>query len=101
MLLFFGHFVIPFCVLLSRTAKRSSALISVGAGVLLLMHWIDLYWMVMPNFDHHFHFHWVDLAGLIAPVGVTLAVIAYRVLGDPVYPLKDPYIPEALKAENL
>lgn len=101
LLLFFGHFVIPFCVLLSRTAKRSSALISVGAGVLLLMHWIDLYWMVMPNFDHHFHFHWVDLAGLIAPVGVTLAVIAYRVLGDPVYPLKDPYIPEALKAENL
>lgn len=101
MAIFLLHFVAPFLILLSRTAKRSTTILSIGAGLLLFMHWVDIYWMVMPNFDEHFHFQWVDIAGLVAPVGLTCAWLAYRVLGDPAYPLKDPYIPEALKAENL
>ena len=101
MLLFVGHFIAPFSILLARTAKRSMGLISLGAGVLLVMHWVDLYWLVMPNFDHHLHFQWVDIAGLLAPVGITMAFVSWRVLRDPAHPIKDPYIPEALKAENL
>ncbi|MBK6515068.1 MAG: hypothetical protein IPM79_26675 [Polyangiaceae bacterium] len=99
--LFLLHFIAPFLMLLSRTAKRDPRLLAAGAGLLLFMHWVDLYWLVMPNFDEHFHFQWVDIAGLLAPVGVTAAWLSKRVLADPVYPLKDPYIPEALKAENL
>lgn len=101
MAIFLLHFVAPFLILLSRTAKRSTTILSIGAGLLLFMHWVDIYWMVMPTFDEHFHFQWVDIAGLLAPVGLTCAWLGYRVLGDPAYPLKDPYIPEALKAENL
>ncbi len=101
MLLFVGHFIAPFAILLARTAKRSMGWISLGAGVLLVMHWVDLYWLVMPNFDHHLHFQWVDIAGLLAPVGITMAFVSWRVLRDPAHPIKDPYIPEALKAENL
>ncbi len=99
--IFLGHFVAPFLMLISRTAKRSGQLLSFAAVWILVMHYVDLYWLVMPNFDHHFHFGWVDIAGLLAPVGITAAWLAKRVLGDPVYPLRDPYIPEALKAENL
>lgn len=101
MLVFLGHFVAPFCILLSRTAKRSKGILTFGACLILVMHWVDLYWLVMPTVDHHLHFQWVDLAGLIAPVGITLAWLSWRVLRDPAYPTKDPYIPEALKAENL
>ena len=101
MLVFIGHFVVPFCVLISRTAKRSPFWLSVGAAIVLIMHWVDLYWLIVPNFDHHFHPQWVDLAGLLAPVGISLGWLAKSVLKDPAYPLKDPYIPEAIKVENL
>lgn len=101
LVLFVFHFVTPFLLLLSRKAKRTPKMMGLSAVLLLVLHWVDMYWLVMPNFDEHFHFQWVDIAGLIAPVGVTLAWLAWRVLADPVYPLKDPYIPEALKAENL
>ena len=101
MMVFLGHFVVPFLILLGRTAKRSPLLLGLGATIIVVMHWVDLYWLVMPNFDHHLHFQWVDIAGLIAPVGLTLAWLSWRVLGHPILPLKDPYVPEALKAENL
>lgn len=107
LLLLFGHFILPFCILLSRTAKRVSGLLSLGASLIIVMHYVDVYWMVMPTYVQpgqtasHFAPSWIDLAGLLAPVGLTMAWIANRVLKDPAYPLKDPYIPEALKAENL
>jgi len=101
MLLFLGHFVAPFLILLSRHSKRSAAGLTIGAGLVLVMHYIDVYWMVMPAFDTQFNFQWVDIAGLLAPFGLACGFVAYRVLGHPVIPLKDPYIPEALKAENL
>jgi hypothetical protein len=101
MLVFLGHFVAPFLILISRTAKRSPTLLGLGATIIVVMHWVDLYWLVMPNFDHHLHFRLVDILGVIAPVGLTLAWLAWRVLGHPIIPLKDPYVPEALKAENL
>jgi hypothetical protein len=101
MTIFLGHFVVPFLLLLPRTAKRSTSILSFASAWILVMHFIDLYWLVMPNFDHHFSFSWVDIAGLLGPLGITCAWIAKRCLGDPAYPLRDPYIPEALKAENL
>lgn len=103
MVLFIGHFVAPFLILLSRTAKRTNSVLATGAILLLVMHFVDLYWLVMPNFEfnHHFTPSWIDIAGLLAPVGITAAWIAKRVLGDPIIPLKDPYVPEALKVENL
>ena len=99
--LLFGHFVAPFCILLSRAGKRTPALLSLGAGMIVVMHFVDIYWMVMPNFEKEFAFSWIDVAGALAPIGLALAWISARVLGDPAYPLKDPYIPEALRAENL
>ncbi len=106
--LIFGHFILPFCILLSRTAKRSSIL-GIGAALILVMHFVDMYWAVMPNLNREgggsglstFAPSWIDLGGLLLPFGLTAAWLSYRVLRDPAHPLKDPYIPEALKAENL
>ncbi|HTJ85198.1 MAG TPA: hypothetical protein VL400_25955 [Polyangiaceae bacterium] len=101
LLLFLGHFVAPFLILLSRHAKRSATGLTIGAGLIVVMHYVDVYWMVMPNFQEHFSFQWVDIAGLLAPFGLACGFVAYRVLGHPAIPMKDPYIPEAMKAENL
>jgi hypothetical protein len=49
LLLLFGHFVLPFLGLISRHAKRHRSVLAGWALWMLLMHWIDLYWLVMPS----------------------------------------------------
>lgn len=60
--LVFGHFLIPFLLLLSRTPKRNLAVLGFISVWLLLMHWIDLYWIILPVHHHHgIHLSWMDL----------------------------------------
>ncbi|WP_010582170.1 hypothetical protein [Schlesneria paludicola] len=42
------HFVIPFSLLLSKAIKRDHGRLCLIAGLLLLMHYVDLYWTIMP-----------------------------------------------------
>lgn len=102
MLLLFGHFVIPFLFLLSRHVKRHMTGLKVAAVWMLAMHYIDLYWLVMPTLDHHgAHFSWIDLAGLLGPAGVASLVIALQLQKSHLYPLKDPRLTEAAAVQNL
>ncbi|MEM1054089.1 MAG: hypothetical protein AAGI52_01080 [Bacteroidota bacterium] len=43
------HFVLPFLILLPRITKRVYPALAVMAGWLLVMHWIDLWWIAMPS----------------------------------------------------
>lgn len=43
------HFVLPFLLLLPRMTKRIAPALAVMAGWLLVMHWVDLWWMTMPS----------------------------------------------------
>lgn len=47
------HFFMPFLFLVSRHVKRSRVGLAIGAGWLLVVHVIDLYWNVLPNFGAH------------------------------------------------
>jgi hypothetical protein len=75
----------------------------VGSAILLFAHYVDLYWLIMPMSDHHHHFHfsWIDVAGFLGPVGIFLFVAARRAARGPLYPLKDPFLAETVKVENL
>jgi hypothetical protein len=44
------HFVIPFFFLLSRHIKRNPKTLVMGAVWILLVHFLDLHWLIMPNF---------------------------------------------------
>src|SRR6185369_10699109 len=71
LVLLFGHFVVPFLVLLPRTTKRSALGLGTGAVLLLVMHYVDVYWLVMPNLNlHGVEPSWIDIAGLLGPLGV-------------------------------
>lgn len=98
--IFFGHFVIPFLLLLSRHAKRHAVGLSVGAVIMLVMHYVDLYWLVMPTFDHHFHFSVVDICGLLGPLGIAAFLVARQAAQGPLYPLRDPRLAETVKVDN-
>ena len=42
------HFAIPFALLLSKTTKRSHRSLCLIGGLLLILHYVDLYWTIMP-----------------------------------------------------
>ena len=47
--LIFGHFVIPFGALLSRSLKRNRARLALVAFWILLVHAVDIYWLMVPT----------------------------------------------------
>ncbi len=47
-MLMWGHFGIPFLFLMSRHIKRRPATLVLGSVWMLLMHYLDLYWLIMP-----------------------------------------------------
>ncbi len=95
------HFVVPFLFLISRNVKRRLPMLQAGAALLLVMHAVDCYWLVMPNFGQEgFGFHWLDAACLVGVSGVVLAVVLYRMRTTSLIPVGDPRLPRALHFEN-
>ena len=102
LLLLSGHFIVPFCALLARRAKRNPQMLAGVAVLMLVMHYVDLYWLVMPNLDHHgVQPSWIDLAGLLGPAGAGALMLAFRARTSPLYPFRDPRLAESMKLENL
>jgi hypothetical protein len=44
------NWVIPFVVLLSQWSKRNEGLLLKVCVIIMIGHWIDLYWMILPPF---------------------------------------------------
>jgi hypothetical protein len=102
MLLVLGHFAFPFLFLMSRHVKRHVVGLTVGAAVVLAMHYVDMYWLVMPILDEQSpNPTWIDLAGLLAPASVLAAIVAQRAQRMNLYPIKDPRLAETVQVENL
>jgi hypothetical protein len=96
--LILGHFFIPFGALLSRSLKRNPRRLAAVAVWILLVHYIDIYWLVVPTLHPDgFTFHWT---GATAFLGVGLLAIAFgvwRLRGKFAVPVKDPYLAESLR----
>jgi hypothetical protein len=102
LLLVFGHFVIPFGFLMSRHVKRNLVGLTIGATLLLVMHYVDMYWLVLPIHDvDGCSFSIGDVGGVLLPAGVFAIVAALRAQGGNLYPVKDPRLAETLRVENL
>jgi hypothetical protein len=79
LVLLLGNFVAPFLVLLFRTAKRTPAVLAATGGWLLAMHYLDVYWLLMPELHASgVRVHWLDLATLGAVTGPALAFGAWQ-----------------------
>ena len=51
LLLIFGHFVLPFLGLMPRRMKEIPQVLTFWSLVLLIMHAVDLYWLIFPTLD--------------------------------------------------
>lgn len=76
--LVFGHFLIPFLLLMGRSFKRNLTLLSLLSAWILIMHWIDLYWIAMPVHHHHgIHLSWLDFT-LLGGMGAVFLGIFWQ-----------------------
>ena len=75
------HFAIPFLLLMSRNVKRNVPILTMGAVLLLIMGYVDVYWLIMPNFDyHHPHFGIAEISSLLAIGGIFVYLFTRRLV---------------------
>ncbi len=98
--LILAHFFFPFFLILSRNAKKP-AILTFGGLWVLALHFVDLYYFIMPMHDHHFHFNPVmDLGPWLLVIGAMMALIFKRLVSVPLIPLRDPRLDRSLAFEN-
>lgn len=101
LVLIIGHFVVPFLILITRQAKRMPALMYLGGFWLLIMHYIDIYWNVMPNFAHHgAHFSWMDVSTLVGIGGVFVWYFWKIYTAKALVPVNDPRLDASIEFVN-
>jgi hypothetical protein len=93
------HFVIPFFLLLSRGLKRRPRALAWMGLWLFAAHYLDMYWVVLPNAEPAFRPHWLDLAALLFVSGASTLVVLVRASRGPEVPIHDPGLAAGLRYE--
>ncbi len=102
LILLFGHLLIPFLGLMSREAKRRKAILGFWAVWMLVVHWIDMHYLVMPDAQHPgVRFGLIELCCLIGIGLLFFAGILTFAGHRSLVPTKDPRLGESLGFENL
>jgi hypothetical protein len=101
LVLLFGHFVIPFVLLIFRGVKYTLPLLGTGAVLLLVMHWIDMYWLIYPvYYESGPQIGWIEVAPVIGLGGIFLAGFWRSFSSAATVPIGDPWLESSLKFVN-
>ena len=109
MFLVIFHFALPFVMLLSRWTKRLTfrlagkeiPVLALMAFYLIAVHWVDLYWLVMPSYwPKELVFHPIDILNLIGVGGFFLFALASSASKVKLLPVRDPDLSTSLRFEN-
>jgi hypothetical protein len=93
------HFAVPFAILLSRPFKRNIRKLVWLAIWLMLMRWLDLFWIVEPNFMKGLGITAADIVVPIAIGGFWLAYFFRNLASWPLLPAYDPSAGEVLEID--
>ncbi len=100
----FGHFLVPFTILLFRATKRHYQLLMAVAAWILIVHAVDLLFVILPTVDAKRADPTSGLAitvlTMLGPIILFVGVVVWRVCSSPLIPIKDPRLQEGLKHKN-
>ena len=97
-----GHFFVPFLFIMSRYQKRRPIMLGAAAIWLLVLHWVDMFYLQIPGHrsaDAPFRF--ADFGLWLAMVGLFGFVVIWRLRQVNLIPIRDPRLHEALSFENV
>lgn len=97
-----GHFVVPFAFLMSRHIKRNSLLVGLGAAWMFIIHYIDIHWLIRPNWQSELnHFSLFDVLTLVGIGGIFFGSATLLMNRKSLIPQKDPRLSESIAFENF
>jgi hypothetical protein len=106
-LLVFGHFLVPFFVLLSRDLKLRPKALSLVAIWILFIHFVDLVWLIFPTAQlygvgtqwapERLNLHWTLITAMVGVGGAWGAFALWRARGHYPVPIGDPYLDDSLR----
>jgi hypothetical protein len=91
------HFVVPFCLLLSRTVKREGLLVVQVAALILLARLVDLFWLIAPEFHRDgISVSWLDIVLPLTLGSIWLGCFVWQLRGRAILPVHDPQFDETI-----
>ena len=94
------HFAVPFFGLMSRHMKRNKRRLAFWAVWLLVVHYVDLFWLIYPNGGGAVPLGLLDILCLVGVLGLFVGVSARRARGVNLIPTGDPRLADSLAFEN-
>lgn len=95
----FGHFIIPFVLLMPRIAKRNPIVVIAVSVLLLVMHWVDLYWLTYPQLAKAPVFGLVEILAVVGFVSATGFAFIRLSAQSSLFPIHDPRLEESVGHE--
>jgi hypothetical protein len=101
LILVFGHFAIPFVILIFQQVKRRIALLGTVAIWYLIMHWLDQFWLVYPP-SHKTNpgIGWIEIVPVLGLGGIFLWSFWRNFAAAPTVPVGDPWLEPSKKFVN-
>jgi hypothetical protein len=122
-LLILGHFFVPFAFLMSRHVKRNPIGLAVGAVFMLVIHGMDMQYLILPNLGHgetaapagevaHADFAhafgeylhtigWADFGCYVGLLALLGGFVLLNVRRTNLVPVRDPRLAESLHFHNI
>jgi hypothetical protein len=94
------HFAVPFVFLLSRPLKRDVTRLVWLAVWLMLMRYLDLFWVIEPNFSTTLRVTWADVVVPVAMGGLWLAYFFRNLNSMPLLPAYDAHAAQVLEPSH-
>jgi hypothetical protein len=99
-LLLVAHFAVPFFGLMSRHVKRNKRSLAFWAVWILVIHYVDLFWLVYPNGSGEVPLGAVDILCWLGVLAVFAAASVRRAQKINLIPTGDPRLADSLAFEN-
>lgn len=91
------EFIVPFLLLLSEPLKKNAFALCCVGGLIIIMRWLDMWWIVMPEYYHRgLRITWLNFCVPLSMGCLWIAVFVWQLRNRPLLPLQAPNLEKAL-----